>query len=306
MSAVAKRIGVAVAMFLMNVAVQAGEKYKPFVLGYRATGDVAAVAAEVKKKVAGAGFEVIGTYAPYATTQIIVVTDAALKENAAKSKFGGYGAAQRVAITKIGNEVQVSYTNPTYMAYAYRMGGDLKSVTDRLGTALGRIQEFGPEKALDASALRKYHYMLGMEYFDDPSVLAEYKSHEEALKAVEEKLAQSVAGITKVYRVDVPGKQETIFGVAMRGQNNKYQDDTFIMSEIDFKPIRSSAHLPYEMLVSGNKVYALYARFRIAINFPDLSMMGKHSFMNIMNSPAAIQEALTRAAGGAVKTNPLE
>jgi len=97
--------------------------------------------------------------------------------------------------------------------------------------------------------------------------------------------------------VDVPGRQETIFGVAMKGatEADKYMDDRFIMSEIDFHDIKSTAHLPYEILVSGNKVYALYARFRIAINFPDLSMMGQNSFMNIMKAPEAIRAALQKS-----------
>jgi hypothetical protein len=73
------------------------------------------------------------------------------------------------------------------------------------------------------------------------------------------------------------------------------------MGIIDFKELRSTAHLPYEILVSGNKVYHLYARFRIAINFPDLSMMGDNSFMNIVESPEAIKKALTKVAGGQVK-----
>ncbi|KAF0205639.1 MAG: hypothetical protein FD173_809 [Gallionellaceae bacterium] len=41
-------------------------------------------------------------------------------------------------------------------------------------------------------------------------------------------------------------------------------------------------------------MYALYARFRIAIDFPDLSMMGKNSFMNIMKAPEAIRLALEK------------
>jgi hypothetical protein len=124
-------------------------------------------------------------------------------------------------------------------------------------------------------------------------VLAEYASHEEALKAVDVGLANNKNGVSKVYRVDVPGKQESVFGVALKGgADAKYMDDQFIMKEIDFRELKSTAHLPYEMLVSGKKVYALYARFRIAIDFPDLSMMGKNSFMNIMKSPEAIRQAL--------------
>ena len=40
------------------------------------------------------------------------------------------------------------------------------------------------------------------------------------------------------------------------------------------------------------------ARFRIAINFPDLAMMGDNSFMNIMGAPDAITAALRKIAGG--------
>src|SRR5208337_5363783 len=95
-------------------------------------------------------------------------------------------------------------------------------------------------------------------------------------------------------------RKEAAFRVAMNGatEAEKYMYDKFIMSEIDFKDLRSTARLPYEMLVSGNKVYALYARYRIAISFPDLSMMGSNSFMKIMKSPEAIRKALTHAAGG--------
>jgi len=86
-----------------------------------------------------------------------------------------------------------------------------------------------------------------------------------------------------------------VFGAAMKGGGDaKAMDDRFIMSEIDFRDLKSTAHLPYEVLVSGNKVYALYARFRIAINYPDLSMMGSNSFMNIMDSPEAIRKALQK------------
>jgi hypothetical protein len=90
-----------------------------------------------------------------------------------------------------------------------------------------------------------------------------------------------------------------LFGVAMKGSgDSKQMDDAYIMNEIDFKDIKSAAHLPYDILVSGDKVYALYARFRIAVSFPDLSMMGANSFMNIMKSPEAMREALSLTVGG--------
>ena len=142
-----------------------------------------------------------------------------------------------------------------------------------------------------------------MEYFDEPYELASYDSYEEAVAAVEKGLAAKAGGASKVYRIDIPGKKQTLFGVAMSGEatGNKYMDDNFIMSEIDFKEVRSTAHLPYDILVTGDEVEALHARFRIAINFPDLSMMGSNSFMNIMPSPDAIRDALTTTAGGTIE-----
>lgn len=295
----------AVLAMLAAVPARAEEYLKPFVLAETRTGDPAAVVSEVEEKLTQAGFEIAGRYSPYPEATVIAVTDDALRQAAAKSEFGGYGAAQRVAVTKVDGEVQVSYTNPRYMAAAYRMTADLGPVQQRLADALGAQRAFGPDEGMTDEDLREYHYMFGMEYFDDPETLAEHDSYEAAVAAVETGLAEGRMGVTKVYRIDIPGKQETVFGVAMDGAKGggEDQDDAFIMSEIDFKPLRSTAHLPYEMLVSGNKVYALSARFRIAINFPDLSMMGSNSFMNIMGAPDAIRTALAAAAGGEVETS---
>ncbi len=288
------RQGLLSVMLLCAVTAQAAGDVllKPFVLASKGSGTVAERSAQVKAALAAAGFSVAGEYSPYPAVNIIIVTNDELKKNAAASEAGGYGVAQRVAVTEVGKEIQVSYTNPAYMAQVYRMQGDLANVSGALETALGRVEEFGA-RGMTAKEARKYHYMVGMEYFDEPSELAEYSSYDAAVKAVDAKLANNRNGVSKVYRIDIPGKRETVFGVGLKGSgDNKAMDDRFIMSEIDFREVKSSAHLPYEVLVSGNKVYALYARFRIAIDFPDLSMMGKNSFMNIMKAPEAIRHAL--------------
>ena len=166
--------------------------------------------------------------------------------------------------------------------------------------ALGAKLEYGVEDGKTADDLDGYHYTFGMEYFDEPYELTSYSDQAEAIAAVEKGLAAGAGDTTKVYRIDIPGTKQTLFGVGMTaGANgNKYMDETFIMTEIDFKDTRSTAHLPYEVLVHNGEVEALHARFRIAMNFPDLSMMGANSFMNIMPSPDAIKEALTKASGG--------
>lgn len=271
---------------------------KPFVLASRGQGDVAQKVEATKAALAKAGFTVAGSYSPYANTTVIGVTNDELRSTAAKSEHGGFGAAMRVAVVKVGNDVQVTYTNPPYWANVYRMAGELKDTSAKLQAALGKVEEFGA-KGLTAEQLRKYHYAFGMEYFNELNEFVKYGSHEEAVKAVETGLATGKQGVTKVYRVDVAGKKEVLFGVAMKGSgDSKMMDDAYLMSEIDFKDVKSAAHLPYDILVSDNKVFAQYARFRIAVSFPDLSMMGANSFMNIMKSPEAIREALALTVGG--------
>jgi hypothetical protein len=278
-------------LFTMVSLAQA-EGLKPFVLGAEPQqADVEQVSVAARAALQGQGFEVAGSYAPYPNAVVIIVTSEALKANAAKSDFGGYGAAMRVAVTKVKDKVQVSYTNPPYWAAAYRMKENLEDVKAKLEASLGRQKEYGSEDGIKEKSLRKYNYMMGMEKFDSlgKHELAEFKTFAEAVSAVEAGLAAGKAGVTKVYRVDVPGKEEAVFGVAIAKGKGA---DKYIMDYIDFGDVKSTAHLPYEVLVSGNKVYHLFARFRIAISFPDLSMMGSNSFMSIMSAPGAIKESL--------------
>lgn len=268
-------------------------RMKPFVLASREAGEVAAAADAARAKLAAAGFEVAGQYAPYDGAVVLAVTSPALRAAAAQGRFGAYGAAQRVSVTKVGGEVQVAYTNPLYMAAAYRMKGDLAPVSAALSAALGRVEEFGPGDGRTAKDLRGYHYMLGMPYFDEPWKLGAFPSQEAAVAAVEAGLAAGKGGARKVYRIDVPGADETVFGVAL---SDGCGGDGNVMREIDVKPLRSTGHLPYEVVVSKGEVYALHAKFRIAVNFPDLSMMGSHSFMNIRCAPDSIEGALRKVA----------
>ena len=295
-----KSVAAGVALLCSSATLLAADAIKPFFLAETTSGDVATVSASYAEKLKGAGFEVVGSYTPYANAKVLAFTSDAIKAASAKGEMGGYGAAQRISFTSLNGTTQVGYTNPTYMANAYHLKDDMAAVSDTLTKLLGKKQAFGAADGLEPDELRDYHYTFGMPYFDEPDELASYDSYKAAVDAVEANLAKNVSGTTKVYRIDIPGKDETVFGVAMKGSGDemKYQDDEYLMSEIDFKPLRSTAHLPYELLVSGKNIYALSAQFRIAINFPDLSMMGDNSFMNIMDAPDAILEALTKVAGG--------
>lgn len=287
-------------LLTLTQTVNAETLHKTFVLAEIKSGDVSTVASETKTKLSNAGFEVVGEYSPYPDATIVIITNDALKQNAAASDFGAFGSAQRVTVTKVKDQVQVAFTNPVYMAHVYRMKSDVANVASVLKQALGDNGEYGPDEGLSAEDLRDYHYKWLMPYFYDRLTLVKYKSYEDAIKKVEASLASdNKVGVKKVYRIDLPGKQESVIGVSMAGPGNvDCSGDKYIMDRIDFKDTRSTGHLPYEIVISGNTVYALPAEFRIAISFPDLSMMGSNSFASIMCAPHAIQTALTLGSGG--------
>jgi hypothetical protein len=304
----------AMLFMILTVSAQAADLLKPYVLASTTTtGDVASVTAEVKAKLTGAGFEVVGTTSPFDGANILVVTNDELKKAAASSERGGYLAPMRVTITKqYGNgkgvafnpadaQIQVAFTNPVYWAAAYRVSEDVSAVKAKLAATLGSKEEFGSfydyKDGISADKLKGYHYTVMMEYFDDPSDLGKHDSHEEAVKAVEAGLAAHAGGTSQVYRIDIPGTEETVFGVAM---TVGCSSDATTMKAVDMGPIHNTGYAPYEILVNGKKVEALYARFRIAIAYLGLPMMSNPTggtFMNIMCAPAAIENALMAAAG---------
>jgi hypothetical protein len=267
-------------------ALAADQALKPYLLGYRGAGTIEAKLPEVKTGLEQKGFQVAGEYEPYKGAHVLVVTSDALKAAAAKSDFGAYGAIIRVSITDTGKEIQVAATNPRYYAAAYRMQVGLDDVAEALEQAIGKTAEFGSRDGMTASKLRKYHYMVMMPYFDDPIKLASYPSQDKALAAIESALAAKKGGSSKVYRVDVPGKQESVIGIAISEGEGA---DAAIMKVIDIGELKHTPHLPYELVVSEGKVYMLHGKFRIALDFPDLTM---GTFMKISGAPSAIEEKL--------------
>ncbi|NOZ37819.1 MAG: hypothetical protein GXP11_07100 [Gammaproteobacteria bacterium] len=272
---------------------------KPFILGNAEGSDMASAVSAVKEKLKAAGFEIAGEYSPYDTATIIAITNDELKSAAAKTDFGAFGVSARVTVTKgKDGSIQVAYTNPEYYGAAYRMESNLSDVNAKLASALGNKGEYGPESGLSAKDLEDYQYKWLMPYFTDRLELADYDSQAKAVQTVEANLKAGKGGTAEVYRIDLPGQKATVFGVAMKGTKEECAGDKYIMDSIDFKKIRSTGHLPYEIVVKDGVAYALPAEFRIAISFPDLSMVGSNSFASIMCAPGAIQATLEAAAGG--------
>src|SRR4030065_2038028 len=139
----------AVAVSLLRIAAQARpEALKPFILGEPFAGDVKQVSEIAKTKLTSQGFEIVGAYSPFAGAMVICVTNNELKTAAAKAFNGGFGAAQRVAVTDVKGKIQVAYVNPAYIGTAYGLG-KLEGVSAKMKAALGAVKPFGSEDGIE-------------------------------------------------------------------------------------------------------------------------------------------------------------
>ena len=292
----AKYIAVAFAALTFWMQAAAETTFKPFVLASLNDSGLKSQAAATVEALEASGFTIAGSYQPLDNAIVIVATSEALLNIAAGSDRGGYAAGQRISVTERDGKTEVAYVNPLYIQHAYRLEGDMQAVADSLAAALGRRESYGSEKGLGAKKLAKYNYMPMMQKFDDPSELGRFASFEEAVAAVEKGLAVEGDALTQVYRIDLPGKDQAVIGVGMKatGQNEDEDDidESFQMSVVDFEGPSKIAYFPYEILVNGNEVEALHMRFRMAVHFPDLSMMGDHGFTQLISSPGATEDAL--------------
>jgi hypothetical protein len=255
--------------------------------------ELSAQLAQVEKKLQAEGFTVLGRHTPkgVAGRASLVVSDpamlAAIRAGGASSSI--VSAAIRVGVGSDGN---VSYMNPDYWYRAYLRGKfaasqeAVKSVQQRLVKALGEGAGFGGD--VPQAELTDYRYMFGMERFDSAnSELSSHASFDEALKAVQGNLAKGLGDTRQVYEVVMADKKMALFGVAM---NSSSDGEGWWVNKIGAD---HPAALPYELFIVDNKVYALYARYRIALAWPALGM---GQFMGIVNAPDVIRNTMVRLA----------
>jgi hypothetical protein len=276
------------------------ELLKPMVLAYAKPGtDVASETEQVRKRLEGAGFRILGEYPVTETARVIVATSDELLAAAGSAPRGAYIAPLRVGVTRVEGEIQVSHNNLEYFRHAYQVSTPLEAVMARLAKALGAAEHFGAQ-GVGQSTLARYRYAFGMERFSDPYQLATYPDRASALAALGANLRSGRGGVSEIYRIDIPGRDATLIGVAIREESGAEPDaaDLHNLMTVDVRERRHTAYLPYEILVDGGRVEALHMRFRMALHFPDLSMMGENSFMQLRRSPTAVEQALTQAAGG--------
>lgn len=280
---------------LLCASALADTSYQPFILASVNETGLQEQAESTADALTAAGFTVAGEYSPLDNTIVMVVTSPELQEIAAQSDKGGYGAGQRVSVAEREGKTEVAFVNPLYLQFAYRMEADMQGIYDQISKALGNMEGFGAKKEMTAKKLGKYHYKPMMPYFDSPMKLGSFDSYEAAIAAVENGLAVEGDALSQVYRIDIPGKQQTVFGVGMKATGDDKDevkiDESHQLAIVDFEGYSKVAYFPYEILVNGSDVEALPMKFRMAVHFPDLPMMGAHGFSKLMSAPGATKSA---------------
>ena len=290
-----------VSILILIVSFHANAKnLQPFFLADTVSGNqVNDLVPKVVSELKSGNFKILKIYTPYKGSKIIIYSSRNILKAASQTERGAYAAAQRVAITYRDSKTYITYTNPTYMAYAYHLKNKLFETTNKLNNILGNQKAYGAGDGLTEDQLSNYHYTFGMEYFDEPIEIASFSSYKKAIREIYKGFARNDSGVVKLYEIKIPKRKATIFGVAMKGDisKDKGMDDKWIMNVIDYKEIPQTAHLPYEILVLNDSIESLNSRFRIAINFPTLSMTGRNSFLGIMTSPDSIENSYYKLLG---------
>lgn len=274
-------------------------KHKPYVLAIKAKGTIASMIENVKTQLKSEGFEILGVYSPAKdiNRKVICVTTNEI-EASIKTVGGltGFAGALRVALTVEGGDVFITYTNPYYWGNAYfradyvKVENNYKIVNNKFIRAMKKIGTFegkfyGSKEGISEKDLREYQYMTGMPEFDEVVEIKSYPSFADAKKAIDGSLAKTSANYSKVYELEIPGKNLKVYGIALTGTKG----ESSFLPKIDISSPKHGGFLPYELLINGNKVVMMHGRYRIAVAFPDLTM---GTFTKIMSAPGDIESTM--------------
>ena len=240
------------------------------------------------------GFKLIGDYQVAGNSNYLVqayTKDELINECTQVEDRGALASVLKVAYRKTSAGVEVSIVNPEYIFRAYlrkeyevhatqlkKIDSDFKSALSFLGNS----SPFGG--ALEDGDLKKYHYMMGMPYFDDPVELKEFSTYDQGRQTILNNLKAN-SDMVLVYELKVTGKDISVFGI---GLLNKEE------GEAHFLPIIGDRHIaamPYEIILDGKEASMLHGRFRFALHWTELTM---GTFTKIMSSPGDVEDFMEK------------
>lgn len=229
-------------------------------------------AATAKAKLTEAGFEVVGTYKSSDKGTTLLYTNNAMKAMANKPSRG-LAAVGRLLLDEERN--QISIANPVYFGKAF-MQKEYTHAT--AAAALASLEKvFGPFKdSSDKWAfddLPGYHFMVGMPYYEDMSVVGEGTTAELVAKAQK---AKGTVGVVKL------SDDRYVAFVEMDRRTNGF------VKKIG---TQNAQLLPWAVLIENGQAKALSAKYFIAISYPLLTMS---EFMTIATVPGAVETDLKK------------
>ena len=274
----------------------APEKVKTYLIGEYA--DLSTVETNLKN----AGFEIVTVYKHgKKKLPIIVLTNDYLKSLANRPMRGLVAGVIRVTVNKAENEIRV--TNPAYYLHAYLQDeyklGDEKPVTDALLKAIpsltdavtkkgpdGKVIDLNPD-FLKYNAISSYHYMIGMPYYNDITEIGRAASVDALLAKLKKKAKKKLLYVIQL----APNRY--VAGVLLSKRTMKFPKKI---------GLKKAGVLPWQIIIEeveedGKKVAiarALDAKYKIALSYPLLSMMGEGSFAGIMTIPGAVEKELMK------------
>ncbi|MFA6196701.1 MAG: hypothetical protein WC656_08670 [Sulfurimonas sp.] len=228
-----------------------------------------------KTKLAGAGFEVIATYASIENGNTIVFTNAALKAEGAKPKRA-FAAVLRLFID---NQAKtISITNPIYFGKAYMQDEYNHKVFNAQLEAINKAFAGLTPSAdkLKFDDLAGYHFMISRPYYEDTIELAKGSNAELATKA---KGFQDGKGL--IFELKLSDKS-TLLGYQLDDKTNLF------VGKIGRA---NAAILPYCVSIEDGVVTMLHGEYYLALSYPLLDM---GTFMTISSVPGAIQKDLEK------------
>ena len=289
-----KKITVIIAYMFVGSLLAMG--ISPYIQVAELTGDMSSARDKVIETLTEKGFDIIGNYQPgqISDLYVVVFTNNDIKALCKRAKGKGMlAAAMKVGFQKKNGRISVSILNPEYLFYAYfREKMDESSfktsalaISSEIRTAMNGVgtlsKPFGGD--LSAKDLKKYHYMIGMPYFDDPVKLGEFGSFQQGVTAIQKNLATGKGKTVKVYEIVDNNSNIAVFGVGLLDQEE---------GEAHFLPIIGESHvaaMPYEIILINKKATMLHGRYRFASHWPELTMK---TFTKIMSSPGDVEDAM--------------
>lgn len=269
------------------------QKIPPYYSVGTKAGTIKSVKEEIKTKLKANNFKILGGYYPEGKTNnyVLVYTNSTIQAVGYSLKnYAIFGSALRVALIKNSKGVEITFLNPEYFFRGCYMSSynaiksklnPVESKVKNIFKSYGELKPFGGN--VSVGDLKKYHYMVGMPYYNEPVLLKEFESFEKGVETIKANLAAKKGGTRLVYKLVYKKSKKAVFGV---GLTDKTKGEPHFLPIIGRKNI---AGLPYEIALIGNKAYILHGRFRFAFYWPELSM---GTFTKIMSTPGDVEDIM--------------